>query len=213
MKNLKFLLMLFALTGAMVTWQGCEEDDVEPAATCMDGIQNGDETGVDCGGDCDPCPTCMDGIQNGDETGVDCGGTCDPCEVGIMGRWQSSGTNVAPLLVNLFGTDSIYAEFRTDLTYSVEQYDTSGAVLTLEGVFTQGESGTADIWDITVNQSVPAALTSVGIFSIDGTTMQYEIVQTEPDIGATPPTAAAGFGSTNGGALGNLNIQTYEKIE
>ena len=27
-----------------------------PAATCADGIQNGDETGVDCGGpDCDPC--------------------------------------------------------------------------------------------------------------------------------------------------------------
>lgn len=25
-------------------------------------------------------PTCSDGIQNGDETGVDCGGSCDPCE-------------------------------------------------------------------------------------------------------------------------------------
>lgn len=24
-------------------------------------------------------PTCSDGIQNGDETGVDCGGSCDPC--------------------------------------------------------------------------------------------------------------------------------------
>lgn len=24
-------------------------------------------------------PTCSDGIQNGDETGVDCGGTCSPC--------------------------------------------------------------------------------------------------------------------------------------
>ena len=49
--------------------------------TCEDGIQNGDETGVDCGGDCPPCttPTCEDGIQNGDETGVDCGGSCSPC--------------------------------------------------------------------------------------------------------------------------------------
>jgi|GEM_PF-2704581 len=25
-------------------------------------------------------PTCTDGIQNGDETGIDCGGSCDPCE-------------------------------------------------------------------------------------------------------------------------------------
>ncbi len=47
---------------------------------CMDGIQNGDETGVDCGGaNCPACPTCNDGIQNGDEAGVDCGGSCPPC--------------------------------------------------------------------------------------------------------------------------------------
>ncbi|UOB15943.1 M43 family zinc metalloprotease [Abyssalbus ytuae] len=25
-------------------------------------------------------PTCSDGIQNGDETGVDCGGSCEPCQ-------------------------------------------------------------------------------------------------------------------------------------
>ena len=50
--------------------------------TCEDGIQNGDETGVDCGGTtCPTCPepTCEDGIQNGDETGIDCGGSCSPC--------------------------------------------------------------------------------------------------------------------------------------
>ena len=49
--------------------------------TCNDGIQNQDETGVDCGGsNCPACPTCSDGIQNGDETGVDCGGSqCAPC--------------------------------------------------------------------------------------------------------------------------------------
>ena len=51
-------------------------------STCTDGIQNGNETGVDCGGSCAPCmtmPTCSDGIQNGNETGVDCGGSCAPC--------------------------------------------------------------------------------------------------------------------------------------
>ena len=51
----------------------------DPCPTCNDGIMNGDETGVDCGGSCDPCPTCNDGVMNGDETGVDCGGSCDPC--------------------------------------------------------------------------------------------------------------------------------------
>lgn len=58
-----------------------------PAPTCSDGIQNGSETGVDCGGpDCPSCPvepTCTDGIQNGSETGVDCGGPdCAPCNTG-----------------------------------------------------------------------------------------------------------------------------------
>jgi len=51
-----------------------------PAPSCTDGVQNGDETGVDCGGSCAPCVSCNDGIQNGDEDGVDCGGSnCAPC--------------------------------------------------------------------------------------------------------------------------------------
>ena len=58
--------------------------------TCVDGIMNGDETGVDCGGsNCAPClPTCEDGIMNGDETGIDCGGPdctdCPTCDDGVM---------------------------------------------------------------------------------------------------------------------------------
>lgn len=73
-------------------------------ANCEDGEQNGQETGVDCGGpDCPPCVSgctdpeannynamasqddgscayCCDGAQNGTETGVDCGGpVCAPC--------------------------------------------------------------------------------------------------------------------------------------
>ncbi|NJN78333.1 MAG: right-handed parallel beta-helix repeat-containing protein [Saprospiraceae bacterium] len=70
--------------------------------TCFDGLKNGDEMGIDCGGKCSPCAngctdsnahnynatattddgtceTCSDGIQNGDETRIDCGGSCAPC--------------------------------------------------------------------------------------------------------------------------------------
>ncbi|MEM6292135.1 MAG: hypothetical protein AAGA54_12745 [Myxococcota bacterium] len=88
----------------------CTEDDVctgENPPACDDGMQNGDETDVDCGGACDPCgpgddcdgpedcdsgvceggtcaePSCDDGVQNGDETGLDCGGdTCEGCPPG-----------------------------------------------------------------------------------------------------------------------------------
>lgn len=136
-----------------------------------------------------------------------------PTKEGIQGEWESSGTDVAPLLVTLFGTDSIYASFKTDMTYVVEQYDSSGTKLTLTGVYTQAKSNVGDIWTIEVNQSSPATLVSEGIFEVSGTTMQYEIVQTSPDIGATPPTPAGGFGSTNGGALGTLNVQTYQSLD
>ncbi len=36
-------------------------------------------------------PTCNDGIQNGDETGVDCGGSCDPCQTNNQ-YCESKGT-------------------------------------------------------------------------------------------------------------------------
>ncbi len=77
---------------------GCNSDPADP--TCTDGIQNGQETGIDCGGpDCPTCPTCEDGIQNGQETGVDCGGPNCPacptepsCEDGIQ-NGQETGVD------------------------------------------------------------------------------------------------------------------------
>ncbi len=77
------------------------------APTCDDGVVNGDESDLDCGGpDCDACDdgddcvfsadcmsmvclmetcqpsACDDGVHNGDETDVDCGGSCQPCDDG-----------------------------------------------------------------------------------------------------------------------------------
>ncbi|MBK9734072.1 MAG: hypothetical protein IPO92_03505 [Saprospiraceae bacterium] len=65
----------------------CATGAVTP--TCTDGIQNGSETGVDCGGTCPPCivPNCTDGILNNGETSIDCGGpncpACPSCTDGI----------------------------------------------------------------------------------------------------------------------------------
>ena len=42
-------------------------------------IKNGNETGVDCGGNCTPCPSCNDGIKNQNETDIDCGVLCKAC--------------------------------------------------------------------------------------------------------------------------------------
>jgi hypothetical protein len=51
-------------------------------AQCNDGVKDGAETSVDCGGGtCHACVTqCTDGIKNGAETDIDCGGgTCPAC--------------------------------------------------------------------------------------------------------------------------------------
>ncbi|MEM7157417.1 MAG: hypothetical protein AAF799_31515 [Myxococcota bacterium] len=102
----------------VVTGGGTDDDGATAADTaadssggggsCSNGVQDGDETDVDCGGSCDEqcgsgqgcesnedcqtewcgdgmtCtdPTCTDGFENGDETDVDCGGSCEPCPDG-----------------------------------------------------------------------------------------------------------------------------------
>ncbi len=43
---------------------------------CSNQKQDGDETGIDCGGSCNQCPACDDNVQNQGEEGVDCGGPC-----------------------------------------------------------------------------------------------------------------------------------------
>ncbi len=82
---------------------GCQ---AAPIDTCVDGILDGDETDVDCGGTCRPCAadaactaptdcqagtctddacdatTCTDGVQNAYEGDVDCGFGCGPCAIG-----------------------------------------------------------------------------------------------------------------------------------
>lgn len=72
----------------------CGGDDCEACPTCTDGIMNGSEIGIDCGGiDCEPCPpgvNCTNGILDGDEIYIDCGGpNCNPCDYYI--NWTASG--------------------------------------------------------------------------------------------------------------------------
>ncbi|GLR20012.1 hypothetical protein [Portibacter lacus] len=205
-KILKFTFLL-ALSFSLATFTACTDDE-----TCSDGIQNQDETGIDCGGACTACITCEDGIQNGDEEGVDCGGSnCDVCLVGAHGSWESSGDNVAPLLAGF--VSKLVTEFNTDGTYTVTQTDLGGAETELKGTYTQSESSVDGIWDIVLNQSSPNQLTATGIFKITDDLMEYEVAQTDPAIaGVTAPTASAGLGSTSGGAFGTTNVQKFVRL-
>ncbi|MEZ5038491.1 MAG: T9SS type A sorting domain-containing protein [Saprospiraceae bacterium] len=104
---------------SLLSSPGCSQG--EPAS-CTDGFQNGDETGVDCGGsNCVACPTCDDGIQNGNETGVDCGGptcpVCPTCNDGIQNGEEEGVDCGGPDCVSCNGCfDQIdYSDFDTDM--------------------------------------------------------------------------------------------------
>ncbi len=84
-----------------------EEESICAEPSCTDEVSNGEETGIDCGGEeCSSCgegqacrgdtdcasgyclgvcveATCDDDYKNQDETDIDCGGnTCEPCGAG-----------------------------------------------------------------------------------------------------------------------------------
>jgi len=85
---------------------GICDDGACAEASCDDGVRNGDESDIDCGGACEACdddracasdgdcasgvcsdeacaiPSCDDETRNGAETDVDCGGGCGECSHG-----------------------------------------------------------------------------------------------------------------------------------
>jgi len=88
-------------------------------ATCSDGVDNGLESDIDCGGNCAPCPagndcgsgddcesfvctggvcqqpSCSDGVRNGAEEEVDCGPGCVACGcVTYMGNEANTCNNL-----------------------------------------------------------------------------------------------------------------------
>jgi hypothetical protein len=138
-------------------------------------------------------------------------------DMGIIGNWYSSGDNVAPLLAVYFNVDSIYAEFKTDYTYLVKQFNignTSGTPDVLfDGTFTISKSSVGEIWTIVLTQNTPYAAIASGIFEIKTgpEVLWYEVAQTS-GTSNVPPTPEGGFGSTNGGTLGTWNIQKYIRI-
>jgi len=138
-------------------------------------------------------------------------------DLGIMGKWLSEGANVAPLLVNYFKVLKVTAEFKTDFTYVVNQFNIGNATTTPDLVFTGtyviAKSTTGNIWTVTCNQELPYTAVASGIFEIKTSpeVLWYEVVQTSGTQNV-PPTPALGFGSSNGGTLGVLNIQKFVRV-
>ena len=107
------------------TTGNCSGGTCQALPTCMDGIKNGGETGIDCGGmtmcprcgtgqgcslasDCTnqvcqggmcQAPSCSDGVKNQNETDVDCGGgTCSAC---ASGKHCLAGSDCTSTICNM----------------------------------------------------------------------------------------------------------------
>jgi len=169
------------------------------AATCSDGVQNQDESAIDCGGAvCGACvATCSDGVQNQDETGVDCGGaSCTAC-----------GVNTAPLArmtvtpsvgshdgapATLFQGDANATTDREEaanaLTYAWD-WDNDG-VNDATGITSTHTYGSAGMFEarLTVQDTggLSATATFLVIVSSDSNIVRVTTAIDENDVGATP---------------------------
>jgi len=81
-------------------------------ASCSD-----DDDFMEATDDMPEMATCSDGVMNGDETGVDCGGSCEPCEEQAGRRAQLFVTNNENGNISLYSvTGDSLVTFRTDAT-------------------------------------------------------------------------------------------------
>lgn len=211
------LVSLVACSGSGVSTTARASDDAAASATdpsAGNDTGSADDAPADTGnvtsGNADTAPADSTGAVTSVDTGnADAPGTdSSPADTGnveitLEGTWLSEGDNVAPLLVQLTHAVSISAVFGPQ-AFTVDTVDDQGQMVQQVGVYTAEPSGVGNIFNITLEQTMPQALTVEGIFEIDDSVspaiLTYEVVQTEPDVGAVPPTAAGGFGSTSFGS-------------
>ncbi|MCR9103527.1 MAG: T9SS type A sorting domain-containing protein, partial [bacterium] len=164
--------------------------------TCDDGIQNGDETGVDCGGSCAPCATCDDGIQNGDETGVDCGGSCAPCQVTCENfeltiNFDNFASETSWEMTNINGTLAASNSYSSaqNATTTVEDIclDPGCYEYTIFDSFGDGICCGFGFGDYSLTDSDGNIVAAGGDFGSSETTL----VCTDPGAGCVAPTASA----------------------
>ena len=124
------------------------------AGLCDDGLLNGNEEAVDCNGDCDTvCPTCDDLMMNQGEIGIDCGGpNCDPCST--TGDCTDGTIDGDELYIDCGGTHCVPCEEYLDYKIgpdNVPSTTLTGTFNAVTGVILlHGETGASAEIDITL---------------------------------------------------------------
>lgn len=175
---------------ALLCLLACLEDDYA-------GPEDGDDTGAGADTAAD------DTADTGGNTDTDTNGS----DLALVGDWRSEGDGISPLL-QYFDIVRVDATFAADGTYLVTSLDADGQQTEYVGTYVADDGTTPG--SVTLTQSSPYVATSVGIWQVDGTTLTYEVAQTQPDYGWSPATPESGFGSTTGGNLDpGDNVQVY----
>jgi len=156
-------------------------------STCSDGQQNGNETGIDCGGpDCPVCPTCTDGVLNGNETQIDCGGPdCTAC----------SCTDKIGLSI-IINTDF----FGNETTWSITD-DTGNITYAVGGPYTLG------IQTIVETPCLPTGCYNFIIYDRFGDGLSYDVTGDYTVVDEYGNTLASGAGNFGSQQTTNICLQ------
>lgn len=133
----------------------------------------------------------------------------DDVDAAIVGGWTSEGADLSDLFAGEpFNYVRVEADFRANGTYTVVVIDRDDQTATLVGTYTVGVR--TDPQTVELSQSDPYAAFAEGIWEVTDGVLTYEVVQTVPDYGYTPPTPDSGFGTTTGPSLAaGANVQVY----
>ena len=138
-------------------------------------------------------PTCSDGVQNGNETGVDCGGDCEPCQTQVE-YCASAGTRIqyewiAGVQIGSFNNTSaatLYSDF-TSHTATLSRGESNSITLT------QGYSGTAydEYFRIWIDYNKDGDFNDAGELAFDAGSASNTAVN-----GTITPPASVSLGTT-----------------
>lgn len=146
----KSIYYLAVLTGALIIASCSDDDDAmvdgAPVVTCDDGIMNGDETGIDCGGSmCEPCGEGMTVLGRRTDLFV------TNNDNGNISRYSITGDSLVTLMTTTTAAEGIYYDATADVVYQasrtalqLEAFDDISMLMDTDAI-TPSFTGSADL--------------------------------------------------------------------
>ena len=158
-KTLKSIFNFGMLGLCLIFAASCDDDDTNVSnnlATCTDGIMNGDETGIDCGGTCAPCE---DGMEIGRRAELYVTSTAD----GAITKYSVTGDSLVTFSTSSAAAEGVYYDATEDLLVQASQ-----SAMQLDAY--KGTSVLTEDTDLTADFSAAADLEVPRELAVNGST-------------------------------------------